>query len=215
MSNGFTGCVCMKKCILFESHGKTMPEGCAGGRDSEVVRRSIEECQREGSEARMLWQAFTRLVGHGGASRSRLEHILEFSHSAGFKRIGVACCAKFLPQAQLVAAKAREFGFESMVAACKLGSIHFDDFDLVKDSDWILCNPLAQAYGLNDFGSDINVTLGLCMGHDILFGKYSDVYVTNLVTKEWISEDAPLKTLEKVAQGEYELCPYMTEEVDL
>ena len=47
-----------------------------------------------------------------------------------------------------------------------------------------MCNPILQAELLNEAKTDLNVIMGLCVGHDSLFIKYSDALVTNCVTKD-------------------------------
>ena len=48
----------------------------------------------------------------------------------------------------------------------------------------VMCNPIAQAELLNRAGTQFNICLGLCVGHDSLFYKYSKALVTTLVAKD-------------------------------
>ena len=48
----------------------------------------------------------------------------------------------------------------------------------------VMCNPIAQAELLNQEGTQFNICLGLCVGHDSLFYKYSKALVTTLVVKD-------------------------------
>lgn len=47
-----------------------------------------------------------------------------------------------------------------------------------------MCNPISQAELLNRAGCELNVVLGLCVGHDSLFTQRCDGLVTTLVTKD-------------------------------
>ena len=47
-----------------------------------------------------------------------------------------------------------------------------------------MCSPITQAEILNDEGTDFNIVVGLCVGHDSLFFKYSQAPVTILVAKD-------------------------------
>jgi len=47
-----------------------------------------------------------------------------------------------------------------------------------------MCNPIGQAFFLNKAKTDLNIILGLCVGHDALFIKYSEVPVTVLAVKD-------------------------------
>ena len=46
-----------------------------------------------------------------------------------------------------------------------------------------ICNPILQARLLNGAHTQFNVIIGLCVGHDSLFTKYSDALVTTLIAK--------------------------------
>ncbi len=48
----------------------------------------------------------------------------------------------------------------------------------------MLCNPLAQAEIFNKLKTELNILVGLCVGHDTLFFRYSEAPVTVLVAKD-------------------------------
>ena len=47
-----------------------------------------------------------------------------------------------------------------------------------------MCNPIAQAKILNKEGTEFNVVVGLCVGHDSLFFKYAHAPTTVLIAKD-------------------------------
>jgi uncharacterized metal-binding protein len=55
-----------------------------------------------------------------------------------------------------------------------------------------MCNPIFQAYVVNDAGTDFNVLLGLCVGHDSLFFKYTEAPTTVLAVKDRVTGHNPL-----------------------
>jgi uncharacterized metal-binding protein len=57
------------------------------------------------------------------------------------------------------------------------------------------CNPIVQALLLNTVKTDLNVIVGLCIGHDILFTKYSKAPVTTLIVKDRYTGHNPLAAL--------------------
>ena len=57
------------------------------------------------------------------------------------------------------------------------------------------CNPVAQARFLNQMKTDLNLIVGLCVGHDMLFTKYSDAPVTTLVVKDRVMGHNPVGVL--------------------
>ena len=58
-----------------------------------------------------------------------------------------------------------------------------------------MCNPIMQANLLNDAETDFNILVGLCVGHDSLFFKYSDAMTTVLVAKDRVLGHNPAAAL--------------------
>ena len=58
-----------------------------------------------------------------------------------------------------------------------------------------MCNPILQAKVLNREKTDINIVMGLCVGHDSLFYKYSKALTTTLVTKDRVLGHNPVAAL--------------------
>ena len=129
-----------------------------------------------------------------GNQLSRLEEIIAFSKEAGFKRIGLSFCMGLKEEAALVSKILdREFKVDSVI--CKLGGLDKDEYGMArisKDKCEIACNPIGQAKMLNKAGCDLNIQMGLCLGHDILFQKYSDAPVTVLVVKDRVLANNPM-----------------------
>lgn len=61
-----------------------------------------------------------------------------------------------------------------------------------------MCNPILQAQMLNKEHTDINIVMGLCVGHDSLFYKYADALTTTLVTKDRVLGHNPVAALNTV-----------------
>ena len=57
------------------------------------------------------------------------------------------------------------------------------------------CNPIAQAHICNRIGTDMNIIVGLCVGHDMLFAKHSVAPVTTLVVKDRVTGHNPVAVL--------------------
>jgi uncharacterized metal-binding protein len=49
---------------------------------------------------------------------------------------------------------------------------------------FVSCNPIGQALLLNKVKTEFNIIVGLCVGHDTLFIKYSEAPVTVLIAKD-------------------------------
>jgi uncharacterized metal-binding protein len=84
---------------------------------------------------------------------------------------------------------------------CKVGSVDKteigipDELKVKRGSYEAICNPILQARLLNEQKTDLNVLVGLCVGHDCLFIKHSDAPVTTLITKDRVLGHNPAAAL--------------------
>ena len=58
-----------------------------------------------------------------------------------------------------------------------------------------MCNPILQAKHLNRVGTDLNILVGLCVGHDSMFYKYAEGLTTTLVAKDRVTGHNPAAPL--------------------
>ena len=151
------------------------------------VRRVAQESARVESEGYCRW--------------TRVEEICAFASRMGFKKIGIATCISFVDQAYTMSGILESHGFVVASAACKHGSVAKEAIGL-KDSEKIhpgghesMCNPVSQARLLNQAGCELNVVLGLCVGHDSLFFKHSEGLATTLVAKDRVLAHNPIGAL--------------------
>jgi len=130
-----------------------------------------------------------------------VEDTIAFAKLMGYKRIGIATCIGLLDETNRLASILSAQGFDPVSVCCKAGSI--DKLHLgLKESDKVrpetfepACNPVAQAKLLNRAQTDMNVIVGLCVGHDMLFNKHSDAPVTTLVVKDRVTGHNPVAVL--------------------
>ena len=112
-----------------------------------------------------------------------------------YKKIGLAFCRGLRKEAKIVADIFRRNGFAIESVICKNGGLPKQDAGIKKqilpDQFEAMCNPIMQATLLNEQHTDFNIMLGLCVGHDSLFYKYSDALVTTLVVKDRVLAHNP------------------------
>lgn len=85
--------------------------------------------------------------------------------------------------------------FEVISVCCKLCGLSKEIFGVpnVKEGEFeAICNPAGQAELLNCSNVDINIVLGLCVGHDILFSKYAEAPCTVFAVKDRLLANNPL-----------------------
>ena len=133
--------------------------------------------------------------------KPRVQEICEFAHKMGFRKIGVAFCAGLHPEANTLTQILQAQGFEVVSAVCKVGAVPKEELGLA-DHEKVrtggfesMCNPIAQAFILNHAETEFNVLVGLCVGHDSLFFKYSQAMTTVLVAKDRVTGHNPAAAL--------------------
>lgn len=112
----------------------------------------------------------------------RVDEIIEFAREAGIKRIGIANCTVFEKEAESLEKELIAKGFEVSRANCKLGRIPFEE--ILPGYKGISCNPAGQAHVLNTNKTELNIVLGLCLGHDMIFNSKSKALTTTLLVKD-------------------------------
>ncbi len=150
---------------------------------------------------RRVSQESARVEAEGYCRWTRVEEICAFARKMGFRKIGIATCISFVDQARTLSAILESHGFEVASVACKHGGIAKEEIGL-EDGEKIrpgghesICNPVSQAALLNDAGCEFNVVLGLCVGHDSLFFRYSKGLATTLVAKDRVLAHNPVGAL--------------------
>ena len=70
-----------------------------------------------------------------------------------------------------------------------------DEQKIARGTDEAMCNPIFQANLLNHEKTEFNILLGLCVGHDSLFFKYSEAPTTVLAVKDRVTGHNPLAAI--------------------
>lgn len=125
----------------------------------------------------------------------RIEEIIEYANEAGLKKIGIANCTVFNKEALLLSEILTENGFAVEMVNCKYGKVPFND--LVEGYKGISCNPAGQAKYLEEKGTELNIMMGLCLGHDMIFNAKSAAPVTPLVVKDRVMKHKTIEVLKK------------------
>jgi len=130
--------------------------------------------------------------------KPRIMETIEFAQKMSFQRLGFVFCIGLREEAKVVEKLFASEGFEVVSAVCKLGrtpkeSIGIQDDQKIRIGSFeSMCNPVAQAFVLNDEQTEFNIVMGLCVGHDSLFLKYSDAPCTVLAAKDRLLGHNPL-----------------------
>ena len=111
----------------------------------------------------------------------RAQELVEFSKSMHYKRLGIAFCVGLKEETRTLCTILDRHNFSISSVCCSIEGG---------------CNPVGQAVVLNKANTELNVVMGLCIGHDILFAKFSKAPVTTLVVKDRVTCHNPVAPLE-------------------
>ncbi len=173
------------------------PKGClTENADPELLEKTTKHYQRSRVDRKIALTA-AQIEGEFYGRATRVEEILIFIKRMGYKKVGVATCVGLLNECNTFAKIAKAKGIELYGVACKIGGqdktvlgipeeekIHPGCFEA-------FCNPVMQAEILNQAGTELNIIMGLCVGHDTLFIKHSKAPVTYLVVKDRVLAHNP------------------------
>lgn len=148
-------------------------------------------------------QAAAKLVDNGRAGTlSRLEEIIDFAKSMAYKTIGVAYCYGMEKDAALLVSILRNAASARVMSvSCTAGSMAQDEVNNLSCIHKVSCNPISQASQLNIDGAEFVITMGLCLGHDILFNKYIEADTTNFIVKDRVYKHNPMRELENKSKN--------------
>jgi uncharacterized metal-binding protein len=184
-----------------EANNDRAPEFCPTRTQAKILANALQQYKKDPA-IRKVALAATHVTTHTIQNRwTRIEDTIEFAKSYGAKRIGLATCGGLLAESNTLARILEAKGFETVSISCKCGSIPKDAIGVPKEDRSppgkfeALCNPVAQAKLLNHAKTDLNILLGLCVGHDAIFLQQAKAPTTVLVAKDRVTLHNPAAPL--------------------
>ena len=181
-----------------KTRDKEYPEFCL---TTELTQETIEKVRAlyEEEENNKVSVISAQIENEFYLRYTRVEEVIEFACRMVYKKIGIATCVGLIEESRILARILRKNGFEVYGAVCKIGSFLKTEVGVPQEditrTGAVMCNPIMQAEVLNQAGTDFNVVMGLCVGHDSLFYKYSEALVTTLVAKDRVLAHNPAGAL--------------------
>lgn len=178
------------------------PKFCITPDLTEAQIEEIKKLYTEDEQNHKLAVNSAEIEGDFYGKLTRVEETVEFIKRIGAKKVGIATCVGLIKEAKVFAKILQHNDIDYYTVACKVGSIKKEEIGIAKEhhvrpeaDHESMCNPILQAKILNEEKTDLNVAIGLCVGHDSLFIKYSDAPVTVLVAKDRVTCHNPVGPL--------------------
>lgn len=201
---------CALKDRICVTEGGRGPDNCPTINYRETIEAAVEEYGKPGIHefARMASVQESECYANRGVEpyilhpvKPRVQEICEFAQKMGYRKLGIAFCIGLHPEAKALTAILEAQGFEVVSVVCKAGATPKETID-IQESEKIrighfesMCSPIVQATILNREKTDLNILVGLCVGHDSLFFKYSEAFCTVLVAKDRVLGHNPAGAL--------------------
>ena len=180
-----------------KKHSDAFPPSCLSGQEQrEVLEEAVALYELPENHAAMKAAAEVEFEHY--CRYTRVEEVMAFARKLGFHRLGIATCIGLLRESRTLAKILRANGFEVYGAGCKAGMVNKTDLGIDPACNEVgahACNPIFQAKLLNAAGTQLNIVVGLCVGHDSLFYKSADALVTTLVAKDRVLGHNPAAAL--------------------
>jgi len=126
---------------------------------------------------------------------TRLEEIMLYAKRMKMKRLGIAFCVGLSKEARVLDRILASNGFEVQSACCKICGIDKSELGVRKMGSQKLseavCNPIGQAMRLNACDTEMNIVVGLCIGHDMLFARHAKAPSTTFIVKDRVLSHNP------------------------
>ena len=183
------------------------PPGCPTANKEECLKKALTEYEKpencnftkqasiqegEGYDQKELGYEHVRPI------KPRILEIVEFAQKMKYKRLGLVFCMGLRKEAKIVEKFFLSRDFQVVSVICKVGGVLKekigikDEQKVAVGTPEVMCNPIMQAFVLNDEKTEFNILLGLCVGHDSLFFKYTDAPCTVLAVKDRLLGHNPL-----------------------
>ncbi len=180
---------------------KAPPQDCPRKNYPRVLKQTLEK-NRNDASTRKINIACEEVLKRGhdslGYNWTRVRELIEYARVLGYKRIGIASCIGLIEESKILGRILKEAGFKVVLVSCMAGGAARSKFGLKErdgGSSHVVCNPLMQAEVLNGERTELNVMVGLCLGHDILFIKNSKADVTPFIVKDRVMGHNPVAAL--------------------
>jgi len=201
----------MNERVCTDENGKGKnTKGCPTISKKELLTRALKEYQKKDIHEFARNASIQEGECYAGRDKKpyvmhpvkpRILEICEFAQKMGYKKLGLAFCGGLAKEGEIVTRIFENHGFDVVSIMCKAGGvpkenigiqenekIHIGDFEP-------MCNPVFQAFVANEAETDFNILLGLCVGHDSLFLKYSEAPSTVLAVKDRLMGHNPLAAI--------------------
>jgi len=201
-------CAKCTKVVCSSKESDQGPSNCPSKTKRDIIQQALTEYDkpevREFARQASIqeFECFMNLPEGRTPRNPRVEEVAQFAKKMGYKKLGIAFCSGLRHEAETLTTILENRGFDVVSIVCKTGGIPKERIGITEEQkiagpgQWeTMCSPIAQAEILNSEGTEFNIVVGLCVGHDSLFIKYARAPVTVLIAKDRVFGHNPVMGL--------------------
>ncbi len=179
---------------------RTYPGICPTEEYADAAEKTVELYQGNDTDGKLA-RAAAEIEGEYYGRLTRLEETVQFARKIGAAKVGIASCIGLLDEAAVYAKIVETAGIETKTVICKVGGIDKSRIGIPEEQkicpgcNESCCNPALQAQILNEWGADLNILIGLCVGHDAIFCRHSQAPAVTLIVKDRVLGHNPVAAI--------------------
>lgn len=169
--------------------------------DQELLNEVVQIYQTD-TEQGEIARISAGIEGEFYGKLTRVEETIEFIKRMGYKKIGIASCVGLMNETRIFARILKANKISYYTVGCKIGAVDKTEIGIPNEKKLnrgcgheSMCNPIMQARILETQGTDFNVVIGLCVGHDTLFLRHSKAPTTVMIVKDRVLGHNPVAAL--------------------
>lgn len=178
------------------------PSFCLTEHVDEKLLNDVVEIYKEDEEQGNIARVSAGIEGEFYGKLTRVEETIEFIKRMGYKKIGIASCVGLMNETRIFAKILKANKIRYYTVGCKIGAVDKTEIGVPNEKKLnrgcgheSMCNPIMQAKVLAAQGTDFNIVIGLCVGHDTLFLKNTEAPTTVMIVKDRVLGHNPVAAL--------------------
>lgn len=178
------------------------PPFCLTARVDPALLAETQEIYKNDEEQGRIARTAALIEGEFYGRLTRVEETIEFIRRMGYQKIGIASCVGLMRETAVFCRILKGCGISYYTVGCKIGAVDKTELGVPNEKKLnggcgheSMCNPILQAKALCAAGTDFNIVIGLCVGHDTLFLRHSAAPTTVLVVKDRVLYHNPVAAL--------------------
>lgn len=169
--------------------------------DQELLDQVVQ-IYKEDEELGKIARVSAGIEGEFYGRLTRVEETIEFIKRMGYQKIGIASCVGLMNETRIFTKILKAHKINCYTVGCKIGAVDKGEIGIPDDKKLnrgcgheSMCNPIMQAKALAAQGTDFNIIIGLCVGHDTLFLKHTEAPATVMIVKDRVLAHNPAAAL--------------------